>query len=212
MSFGAWSFSGDTLTSAEVSITSSENGGTSYFDRTVNFTMGTCTGNQYGYNVCTVTTSFNGPTLNAGTYWVNLQNASVPSGDPVYWDENSGVGCTSPGCPSSASQNDVGTIPSESFTILGNATTTGCGSSLSDRSPAPAAQGYQVIHNFSGGTDGGVPGAGVVLDAAGNLYGTAITSVAIPAWEIVRNSELRDCPLLCIGLSSCQFQRKWNSR
>ena len=56
-------------------------------------------------------TVFNGPTLNSGTYWVNLQNASVPSGDPVFWDENSG--------PSMASTNEVGTIPSESFTILG---------------------------------------------------------------------------------------------
>ncbi len=82
-SFGMWLFSGDTLNTAELSITSGENGGTSYFDQTVNFTQGTCTSNQYGYNVCTETTSFTGPTLNAGTYWVNLQNASVPSGDPV---------------------------------------------------------------------------------------------------------------------------------
>ena len=36
MSFGAWLFSGDTLTSVEVSITSGENSGTSYFDQTVN--------------------------------------------------------------------------------------------------------------------------------------------------------------------------------
>ncbi len=86
MSFGAWLFSGDTLTSVEVSITAGENSGTSYFDQTVTFTQGSCTANQYGYNVCAETTSFNGPTLNAGTYWVNLQNASVPSQDPVYWD------------------------------------------------------------------------------------------------------------------------------
>ena len=89
-SFGMWLFSGDTLTSAELSITSGENSGTSYFDQTVNFTQGSCTANQYGYNVCQENTTFNGPTLNAGTYWLNLQNASVPSGDPVYWDENSG--------------------------------------------------------------------------------------------------------------------------
>ena len=77
--------------------------------------------NQYGYNVCTETSSnFNGPTLQPGTYWVNLHNASVPSGDPVYWDENSGVGCESSGCPSQAYENSVGTIPSESFTMLGD--------------------------------------------------------------------------------------------
>ena len=27
------------------------------------------------------------------TYWFNVFNAAVPSGDPVYWDENSGKGC-----------------------------------------------------------------------------------------------------------------------
>src|ERR1035438_5915420 len=36
------------------------------------------------------------------------------------------------------------------------------------------AQGYAetVLHSFSGGTDGGLPDAGVVLDAQGNMYGT----------------------------------------
>jgi len=32
----------------------------------------------------------------AGTYWINLQNATVGNGDAVYWDENDGMGCTSP--------------------------------------------------------------------------------------------------------------------
>ncbi|MFZ0315118.1 MAG: PEP-CTERM sorting domain-containing protein [Candidatus Korobacteraceae bacterium] len=110
--FGIYLFPGDTLTSAELSITSGENGGTSYFDQTVTFTTVSCSSNQFGYNVCNENTVFNGPTLNSGTYWLNLQNASVPSGDPVYWDENSG--------PSSASESSVGTIPSESFTVLGS--------------------------------------------------------------------------------------------
>jgi uncharacterized repeat protein (TIGR03803 family) len=35
------------------------------------------------------------------------------------------------------------------------------------------AQTYSVIHNFTGGGDGGMPMAGVTLDAAGNLLGTA---------------------------------------
>ena len=52
--------------------------------------------------------------LNAGTYWLNLSNAVVNDGDPVYWDENSGQ--------SSASQNTVGSIPSEAFTLLGGGT------------------------------------------------------------------------------------------
>ena len=121
--FAMWEFPGDTLTSAELSITSSENGGTSYFDQTVNFTQGGCTANQYGYNVCNENTTFGGPTLNSGTYWMNLQNASVPSGDPIYWDENSG--------PSSASESSVGTIPSESFTVLGSSASSSSSSSSS---------------------------------------------------------------------------------
>ena len=32
---------------------------------------------------------------------------------------------------------------------------------------------YSVVHEFTGGSDGGCPYAGVVLDAAGNIYGTA---------------------------------------
>jgi hypothetical protein len=47
----------------------------------------------------------------------------VPSGDPVYWDENSGAGCKSIGCPSQASESAVGTIASEAFTIIGTAAT-----------------------------------------------------------------------------------------
>jgi hypothetical protein len=121
--FNAWLFPGDVLQTAEISITSGELGGTVYFDQVVNFAQSDCFVNAYGFNVCAETSHFNGPTLDAGTYWITLENAQVNTGDPVYWDENSGEGCTSPGCPSLASQNSIGTIPSESFTILGNSGT-----------------------------------------------------------------------------------------
>ena len=40
--------------------------------------------------------------------------------------------------------------------------------------PQPAqGQTFKVIHNFTGGVDGGNAFAGLTLDAAGNLYGTA---------------------------------------
>ncbi len=97
-------------------ITSAEFGGTTFFDGVVNFTQSGCSGNQYGFNVCTETGSFGPVNLAGGTYWLNLDNAVVNSGDPVYWDENSG--------PSSASENSVGTIPSEAFTVLGGTSTT----------------------------------------------------------------------------------------
>ncbi len=109
VSFAAWLFPGDVLESAELSITSSEFGGTTYFDGIVQLTTSGCARNQLGFNVCTESAVFSDVPLNAGTYWLNLQNAVVNTGDPVYWDENSG--------PSSASSNSVGTIPSESFTL-----------------------------------------------------------------------------------------------
>lgn len=129
LSFGVWLYEGDTLTSAEVSMTSEPFGGTTYFDQVVNFTASGCAINSFGYNVCDETGTFKGPTLNNGTYWLTLQNGVVPSGDPVYWDENSGIGCHSPGCPSEATESATGSIPSEAFSLLGttssSTTTTG---------------------------------------------------------------------------------------
>src|SRR5664279_3069114 len=111
LSFGAWLFPGDYGYTAEVSITSEEFGGTSYFDQVLTFSQESCFTNVYGYSVCTETANFPNLFLDAGTYWVNLQNAGDSNGDPIYWDENSG--------PSLASESSVGTIPTEAFTILG---------------------------------------------------------------------------------------------
>ncbi len=174
MSFGAWLEPGDTLQSAEVSITSSEFGGTSFFDQSVNFTQSGCVTNQDGFNVCTETAIFSGPFLNAGTYWLNLNNAVTSLGAPVYWDENSGAGCQSPGCPSLASSNQVGTIPSESFSMLGECTAEDkppTGAKIVTVPPSPTLP-YRVIYNFTGAADGGFPATGLVIDPAGNLYGT----------------------------------------
>ena len=125
LSIGAWLTPGDVLQSAEVSITEFPISGTVYFDQTVSFTQSGCFLNNFGFDVCTETSSFNGPTLNNGTYWVNLQNAVSADGNPVYWDENDGIGCHSVGCPSEADNGGLGTLPSEAFTILGTATGTG---------------------------------------------------------------------------------------
>ncbi len=120
-SFIFWLSPGDTLPAVDLSL------GTSAFGSDVaNFTSLSPTGslslgsNQYGFNLEEDTYTISPVPLTAGTtYWVTLQNASVPSGDPVYWDENSG--------PSMAQENTLGTIPSESFTIYGNSTTTTSG-------------------------------------------------------------------------------------
>jgi uncharacterized repeat protein (TIGR03803 family) len=44
-----------------------------------------------------------------------------------------------------------------------------------DLSPISNAQTFNVIHTFTGGADGANPSAGVTIDGAGNLYGTANT-------------------------------------
>jgi len=110
-------FPGDTILSTELLVGTAEYGG-DVSDQIVNLAQQGCSGNQYGYNVCTVTGNLGTPVNLTGgsTYWLTLQNAVVNNGDPVYWDENGGA--------SSASENSVGTIPSEAFTLIGGTTTT----------------------------------------------------------------------------------------
>jgi hypothetical protein len=129
MNFGVWLLPGDILQSVELTIASQPNSGTFYFDGVVTPTASGCFLNSFSFDVCNETVQFAGPTLNNGTYWVTLENAVVTGGDSVYWDENSGIGCSSPGCPSEAKEDgNEGSIPSESFTMLG-ATGTGTGTS-----------------------------------------------------------------------------------
>ena len=124
-SFWAWLIPGDTLTSIEFQIGAAAFGN-ELLDQTLNLTAANCFSNQFGYTVCDETATFSGGGVNlsAGTWWMTLSNASVPSGDPAYWDMNSG--------PSQAQENTIGTIPSESFTMWGAGTTSsttcsGCG-------------------------------------------------------------------------------------
>jgi len=127
MSFGVWLTPGDTLQSVEVTLSSQPlQIGTIYFDGIVNLTQSGCVMNSYSYEVCTETGSFTPSLLPSGVSWVTLQNGVTSLGDPVYWDENSGVGCHSPGCPSQALNDSLpgGTLPSEAFTILGDSTST----------------------------------------------------------------------------------------
>ena len=78
--------------------------------------------NWYGCEVRKEVVSGLDVRLNEGfeTYWLVLQNATSTNPDAyVHWDENSGVGCYSWGCPSKAWQNAEGTIPSHAFLIHG---------------------------------------------------------------------------------------------
>ena len=118
-SFWAWLIPGDTLTSVEFQIGAAAFGN-ELLDQTLNLTAANCFSNHFGYNVCDETATFNGGGifLAAGDYWMTLSNADVPSGDPVFWDMNSG--------PSQAQENTIGTIPSESFTLWATTTTITC--------------------------------------------------------------------------------------
>jgi len=167
ITFGAWLYPGDALYSVQIIISSEpNNGGTIYYNGgPLSLEQTGCALNQSGYNVCTetVVSSFSIPELSPGTYWINLQDAAVTNFDPAFWDQNSGVGCTSPGCPSQAQSYYYGPIPSESFTLVGNS------------SPPPqCVQSHGKLHflyNFTPQQTGTSGQDGVVIDRAGNLYG-----------------------------------------
>jgi hypothetical protein len=123
---GVWEFPGDTVLTVDWSITSEFDSGTLYGKGTALVTDTFISVNQFGYDIDKLSALIAGPNLNAGTYWLNLQNATTQLGDPVFWDANSGVGCKGDdgnggGCPSEADCNvcfEKQTIPSESFEIV----------------------------------------------------------------------------------------------
>jgi hypothetical protein len=128
--FGAWELPGDSVTSVGWSVTSGEDSGTVYGSGTASggqITDKFLSTNQLGYDIDLITVTGLNVSLSGGAYWLNLDNAQVSEGD-IFWDENSGVGCggdngKGAGCPSMASASEVGTIPSEAFTITGGGST-----------------------------------------------------------------------------------------
>ena len=123
-----WEIEGDAVTSVSWTITGGENSGTLFGSGTASgayLTDKFISDNQYSYAIDLITVTGLDVQQNYGTtYWLNLVNATTRDGEPVYWDENSGVGCgglngTKQGCPSLASEIEEGTIPSEAFTIGG---------------------------------------------------------------------------------------------
>jgi PEP-CTERM motif len=152
--YGIWAYPGDQPLSVDWTISSQKGGGgTVYGAGTAtiggNGLQGTfasqfVSSNAFGYDIDVETVT--GLSLSLGAshsatdYWLTLQNATTGSGNPVFWDENSGGGYSGSGCggadghglycPSSAEQyytvggqNDLGPVPSESFTINGGGST-----------------------------------------------------------------------------------------
>jgi len=116
--FGAHEFPGDMISTVDWSITSGENSGQVFGSGIAKVTDKYLSTNDFGFDVDLITvTGLNVATVPGTQYWLNLSNAVVSNGDPAYWDENSGIGCTSPGCPSQASESSIGTIASEAFTV-----------------------------------------------------------------------------------------------
>ena len=156
----------DLLTSVDMALGTTSFGGTF---QTLTEVTNTFLGiNQYGYALYQADLTFRGIPWSGSSGYITLQNACTTSGcsvsNPVYWDENSGVGCTSSGCPSSAYENAIGSIPSESFTMEGGGAPPTCFQSEGN---------LQIIHDFTP-QQGGQYGEeeGVTIDSAGNLYGT----------------------------------------
>jgi uncharacterized repeat protein (TIGR03803 family) len=151
----------DLLTTVDISIGATSFGGT---PQTLTGVTNTFLGmNLFGYFLYQADYSFSG--IGPGSY-VTLSNACTTSGcsvsNPIYWDENSGVGCTSQGCPSTAYENNLGSIPSESFSLDGG----GGPQCIYDQPPH-----FKIIHDFTDQEAG--PSSGVTVDRAGSLYGSA---------------------------------------
>ncbi len=140
MDFVAWLEPGDVNTSVEIQI-GNQAFGNNLMDMTVALTQSGCFPNDFGFDVCHESSTSNGPDLSNGTYWVTLSNAVNDAGDPTYWDQNSGEGCMSPGCPSQA-ENDTGSIPSETFTLTAQGTTTTTGTTPEPDSLLLFASGF----------------------------------------------------------------------
>ncbi len=106
-SFSVWEYPGDSLEAVQWSITTANSGQGTVLGSGI-ASGGTLTDtflfNNGTYNIDKITLSgLNVNITSAGTYWLNLFDASVPSGDPVGWDENDGVGCyPTSNCPSVA--------------------------------------------------------------------------------------------------------------
>jgi uncharacterized repeat protein (TIGR03803 family) len=83
---------------------------------------------------------------------------------------------------------NAGVIRDAAGNLYGTTTAGGAGSGSSGSgvvyTVSPAGQ-ETVLYTFAGGTDGSIPEAGVIRDAAGNLYGTTLKGGATGGWGTV---------------------------
>ena len=116
---GLWAFPGDTITSIDWAFGSAP-GLADYSSGTSAVAYTFLGPNIYGYDIGTGVFAVSAP---AGSGWFTIQNAVVPSGDPIFWDENDG--------PSLSWESAIGYAPclsvgvgqypcSESFQLYGS--------------------------------------------------------------------------------------------
>jgi hypothetical protein len=160
--FVSWNNTGDTPETIDWEITSGNplsGGGFTVLGSgtaTIGSSLLAGSPNLYGYDLYSDTISFSGVTLAGGDYWFMLSNATVASGDPMYWDDNNGPSDAWQELGSSGGYdlNDFNDMPgtnSEAFSILGGGTPepatwalmlvgfAGLGSALRLRRARPAA-------------------------------------------------------------------------
>jgi hypothetical protein len=113
-----WVLPGDTPKSFEWSITDAPNGGHIFGEGTAQLQSQFLFTNHLGYDVYFASALNLNVDLKPGDYWLTLQDAKSVDGQLVGWEENDGVGCNSPGCPSMAF-NAQGQIGPEAFQLLG---------------------------------------------------------------------------------------------
>jgi hypothetical protein len=83
----------------------------------------------YGYDLYNSTVSGLSVSLNPGTYYLELFNATTSIGNPVYWDENDG--------PSTAYENEIGLLNGSSNPAGGSQAFTIYGSTPTSATPEP---------------------------------------------------------------------------
>ena len=81
--FTVWAYPGDTALTVDWSITSDAFVGTTYGSGTVSLSSSFISSNQYGYDIDQLSATGLNVALGAGTYWLNLQNATTSFGEPA---------------------------------------------------------------------------------------------------------------------------------
>lgn len=120
LTFVAWVPVNTVLQTVAVDIWDAPGAGTHFVSIDTLLTQSNCATNASNMWVCQEAIDLTGvaPPFAAGTYWVGLSLANLAIAG---WDINDGVGCTSPGCPSQATDSPNG-FPQKSsaFTVYGD--------------------------------------------------------------------------------------------